>query len=83
METEAGSLDSEWGFFGGGGSLWSSLWQTGSFVEHTDSLVIALRLRCSLGCGILVPQPGIEPMSPIARWILNCWTTREAPGVGI
>ena len=65
------------------GSLWSSLWQAGSFIEHTDSLVIALRLSCSLGCGILVPQPGIEPMSPIARWILNHWTTREALGAGI
>ena len=71
-KTRAGSLDSEWGFFFFFGSLWSSLWQAGSFVEHTDSLVIALRLSCSVGCGILVPQPGIEPMSPTARWILNC-----------
>ena len=28
-------------------------------------------------CGILVPQPGIEPMSPTLRQTLNHWTTRE------
>ena len=27
------------------------------------SLVVACRLRCSAACGILVPQPGIEPGS--------------------
>ena len=31
-------------------------------------------------CGILVPQPGIEPRSTaLEAWSLNCWTTREAP----
>ena len=31
-------------------------------------------------CGILLPQPGIEP-TPFAVevQILNCWTTREVP----
>ena len=30
--------------------------------------------------GILVPQPGIKPMSPsVEAWILNHCTTREVP----
>ena len=32
---------------------------------------------CSEVSGILVPQPGIEPM--ILQWNLNHWTTREVP----
>ena len=32
--------------------------------------------------GILVPQPGIEPVPPaVEAWSLNHWTTREAPDV--
>ena len=38
---------------------------------YTDSLVVvpglssvALRLSCFVPCRILVPQPGLEPMSP-------------------
>ena len=34
-------------------------------------------LSCSGACGILVPWPGIEPMSPARS--LNHWTTREGP----
>ena len=30
-----------------------------------------------VACGVLVPQPGIEPSPHIARWILNHWTTRQ------
>ena len=30
----------------------------------TDCPVVACRLNCSIACGILVPQPGIEPASP-------------------
>ena len=31
-------------------------------------------------CGILVPQPGIEPMPPaLGQWSLKHWTTREIP----
>ena len=30
----------------------------------TDSLVAMLRLSCSAACGIYVPRPGIEPVSP-------------------
>ena len=33
-----------------------------------------------MACGILVPQPGFEPVSPALRaWSLNHWTIREAP----
>lgn len=29
---------------------------------------------------ILVPQPGMEPMSPVVEaWILNHWTSWEVP----
>ena len=32
-------------------------------------------------CGILVPQPGIEPVpAAMEGWSLNHWTTREVPG---
>ena len=33
-----------------------------------------------MACGILVPQPGIEP-TPLAveAWSLNHWTAREVP----
>ena len=32
-------------------------------------------------CGILVPQPGMEPVPPtMEAWSLNHWTVREAPG---
>ena len=32
-------------------------------------------------CGILVPGPGMEPMSPaLAAWSLNCQTTKEVLG---
>ena len=36
---------------------------------------------CLLACRILVPQPGIEPMSPaVETQTLNHWTAREIPG---
>ena len=35
---------------------------------------------CLAACGILVPQPGIEPgPSAVAVWGLNHWTAREFP----
>ena len=38
-----------------------------------------LRLHC-VACGLLVPQPGIEPVSPaLGAWSANHWTTREVP----
>ena len=35
-----------------------------SYLQHTDSLVAVRVLSFSAACGILVPQPGIEPTSP-------------------
>ena len=33
-----------------------------------------------MACRILVPQPGIEPMTPaLGSWNLNYWTAREIP----
>ena len=32
-------------------------------LEHTSSVVVALGLSCFAACGMLVPQPGIEPES--------------------
>ena len=33
-----------------------------------------------VGCGILVPHPGIEPVPPaLEAWSLNHWTAREVP----
>ena len=36
----------------------------GSSFGDTDSLFVAHGLSCSSACGILLPQPGIEPVSP-------------------
>ena len=36
----------------------------GSLLKHVSSLVAAWRHSCFMACGILVPRPGIEPMSP-------------------
>ena len=33
--------------------------------EHADSQVAVHGLSCSATCGILVPQPGIEPVSSV------------------
>ena len=33
-------------------------------LEHVGLVAVACRLSCSVACGILVPQPGIEPASP-------------------
>ena len=42
-----------------------SLWHAGSLqLTCTSSLVVARRISCPTACGILVPQPGIEPTSP-------------------
>ena len=40
------------------------MWHTGSFVVARGSPVVARGLSCPAACGILVPQPGIEPTSP-------------------
>ena len=36
----------------------------GLSLQHMDSLVLACGLTGSMACGILVPRPGIEPVSP-------------------
>ena len=33
-------------------------------LQSTGSVVVARGLSCSAACGILVPRPGIEPVSP-------------------
>ena len=33
-------------------------------LRHASSVVVAHGFSCSAACGILVPQPGIEPVSP-------------------
>ena len=46
------------------------------------SVVGVCRLSCSMAGGVLVPGPGIEPVSPcIARQILNHWTTKDVPSL--
>ena len=34
-------------------------------LEYTGSVVAACGLSCPTACGILVPQPGVEPKSPV------------------
>ena len=37
-------------------------------------------LSCSAACGILAPQPGMEPMAPaVELWSLHHWTSSEVP----
>ena len=47
------------------------------------SSVEARGLSCPLACAIIVPQPGIEPVSRVLEGrflqILNHWTTKEVP----
>ena len=33
-------------------------------LQRTNSLVVKCGLTCSVACGTLLPQPGIEPTSP-------------------
>ena len=55
------------------------------FIEFATALLLFSFFKCFsfLGpkaCGILAPQPGIEPSAPcIGRQGLNYWTPREAP----
>ena len=41
------------------------------------SIVVAHRFSCPVSCGILVPNPGIEPMSPA---LAGGFLTTEPPG---
>ena len=47
--------------------------------QLSSNIYLFIGLHC-LACGILVPQPGIEPVPPIGEAEnLNSWTTREVP----
>ena len=61
--------------------IWDlSLWCTDALVVAMGLVVEVFGSRYSMGYGILVPRPGIEPMSPaITRQILNHWPTMEIP----
>lgn len=37
---------------------------SGCEMQAPGSMAVALRLRCSVACGILVPRPRTEPPSP-------------------
>ena len=51
-----------------------------SLVEARRFRSCVCRLSCSTACGILVPQPGIEPTSPaVEAQNLNHWTTSKVP----
>ena len=44
------------------------------------SVVVAGGFHCSAACGILIPQPGIEPMPPALEvQSFNHWTSKETP----
>ena len=45
------------------GGLWHSSCNAWA-LDHVVPVVAAYQFSCSVACGILVPQPGIEPMSP-------------------
>ena len=36
-------------------------------LQCTVSVVVAHRLSCSESCGMLVPQPGVKPVSPVLQ----------------
>ena len=56
---------------------WFLLWSMGS--RHVGFSSCGARVQLPHGKWNL-PGPGIAPVSPaIGRWILNHWTTREAP----
>ena len=51
------------------------------FFLSFKKLLIFISWPCHVACGILVPQPGIEPMPPeVEGQSLNHWTTMEVPG---
>ena len=55
-------------------------WFSGVFLGHNFFLSFFFWLDFT-ACGILVPQPGIEPMPPaMGVWSPNHWTTQELSG---
>ena len=59
------------------GCIGSQLQHARSLLQSTGCLVVAHRLSCPVACGILVPQPGIKPMSPALQ---GRFLTTEPPG---
>ena len=59
----------------------SSLWHAGFLLScGMGTFFIAHRFSCLTACGILVPPPGIEPVSSVLHWwTRNHWPTREVP----
>ena len=52
--------------------------------RRAGSVVVAHGLSCSAACGILAPQPGIEPTpAALEAQSLHHWTTREVPGISL
>ena len=47
-------------------------------LQRAGSVVEAQGLSCSTACEIF-PDQGLNPVSRIAKWILNHWITREVP----
>ena len=46
-------------------NIYLFIWLHRVFVAAVGfSLVVVCRLSCSAACGILVPRPGLEPVSP-------------------
>ena len=63
-------------------AAWASHCGDGSYcgawaLECVDSVVVAHGLRCPLVCGILVPGPRIEPVSPV---LVGKFLTTGPPG---
>ena len=51
----------------------------GLFKKWMDFIYLFIWLHCA-ACGLLVPQPGIEPVPPaLDAQSLSPWTSREAP----
>ena len=63
MNTEV-RLGSELRYFVGGEHAGFSLQCVALHCSTQASLVVAHKLSCPSACGILVPQPGVEPMIP-------------------
>ena len=58
---------------------WVPVSARGDFAVACGLISHLVQLSYPEARGILVPPPGIEPMSPTLRQTLNHWTTREVP----
>ena len=58
----------------------NSAWNVLSCLEAFVTLVLLLLYFAHTACGILIPWPGVEPVSPALEvQSLNHWTAREIP----